>query len=248
MSGQGFRWRAAIVERGRFAAESASGELGCLVTLEDELELWLLGTDEQVRREPLAWPAEVVALDEGCLTLARGEVRLLRRDETRELAAGATAVASGGVGRVLVARDSEVEVVIAASGEVERSYAVGRGVRAMLALDQGLVLGFSDGEVELWELGEAAGRGEVWFEDAPAGVPVSLAASSFGLLAAGYDGGAVAIWNLGDGARLVATHVHGPVRHLRFVEGWLVAVSELGDARAVDLRAFSTTPPSREGP
>jgi WD40 repeat protein len=228
-------WRSAIEERARLAVESPDHRLGCLHSYDGQVEIWDIAGDRELRREDLAALDQLIATESGCLTLSEGSARVHDRESTRDLGDEATALAAGDPGLLLMATGGEVRVIDVATGESLRSLETGRGVRAMLRLDDRLVLGFSDGDLELIDFEGPSRRGELVFESPPASPPVALVSGPLGILAVGYESGAVGLWSLHDGSRLIAFRLHGPIRHLRIINGTLVAATELGDLRVIDL-------------
>jgi hypothetical protein len=59
-----------------------------------------------------------------------------------------------------------------------------------------------------------------------------------GTVIAGFANGLLGLWNLDNGARLYATRLHGPIRHLLRDGPALIAATELGDHRRLDLGVF----------
>ena len=227
-------WREAVGHRARRAVEASDHGLGCLLTFEDQLELWDLDRDRRLRAEALADLEQILITDRGCVSLANGQVRLQGRQETRTLARSTVAVARGDDETLLIAVGREIEMVSIDDGEVRRRLPAGAWVEAMLMLEDQVVIGFGDGGLEVMALDNAPEM-SVAFDGTPASPPVALAAGPSGTVAAGYRSGDVGLWSLESGALLYRFRLHGPAIHLQVDEDHLYAASELGDARTLDL-------------
>lgn len=230
-------WRRAVAAS-RLASASGPEGTGCLVSHDGELRLWDLARDEELRTERdegLAEAETLIALEGGCLSLAGGRARFHRAGGTSLLTDDATAITAGEPGQVLVAAGGEVRVFDAATGDLLRSLRSGSWVTAMLWLGEKLLLGFGDGGLEVLELSAEQGTTPFAFEWLPASAPISLAAGPRRTLAAGFGNGIVGLWSLEDGSLISRFRLHGPVRFLRVSGDHLQAVTELGDARGLDL-------------
>jgi len=155
-----------------------------------------------------------------------------------------TAIAQGSPGRLFLARDAEVHELDANSGEALRRVASGRGVTAIHGSEDGMLLGYEDGALAFSEAGHDDVTGTPTFENLPtrAVTVVTEGVPGSETVVAGSEDGEVGIWSLADGSRLLELHLHGPVRFLRIFSDRLVAVSELGDARDIDLSVFTLPP------
>lgn len=110
---------------------------------------------------------------------------------------------------------------------------------ALLPLEQGLLLGSDNGQLELWPGDRLAGESPLLrLEQTPSSPPVSLLAGPSGTLVAGFADGTLGLWSLQNGARLHQEKLHGPVVHLLRRGARLHAASELGDQLTWDLADF----------
>lgn len=231
-------FRRAIEERATSAVESIDRAVGCILTFDGQLLVWDIEVGRMTRNVPMALPASVSALTRGCVTLSEGQVSIHGRDETRELLVGASAVAIGPAGTLLVASEGEVRVHSEDSCEHQRSLEAGSGVRIMLALANEIVLGFADGSVGVVGLRGNEDRAEIAFEGVPASPPEVMAAGPSETLVVGYQNGFVGLWSLVNGSLVHSFRLHGPLAHLVIHGSRLHAVTELGDSRSLDLSTF----------
>ena len=227
-------WRTAV-EGARRAAEAPSNGIACIATFDGRLELWSTAEDERIRHEPLPDIDGLVALDEGCATLASGVARFHEPEGTTEITGLATALALGSDRQLLIATDGEIQVFSVESREIIARHGAGNWVTAILPLDRGVVLGFGDGGLEVLGFGRSTGRAQLSFESLPASAPVAMAAGPQETLVAGFQNGMVGLWSLVDGSLLYRFRLHGPALHMRVTGESLQVVTELGDTRALDL-------------
>ncbi len=233
-------WRGAIESEARLALESDHGDIGCLQAFSGVVAFWDLQRDEVVREERLAEEVEqLVTVDLGCVTLARGIARVHGRDATTVIADEVDAIASAGEGQVLLATRGEVRLVSADGGAPVRSWQAGSWIVAMVRLGEGVAVGFGDGSLEVLDGETAQGATSLSFEGLPASPPVAMLAGPQRTLVVGFRNGVVGIWSLEDGSQLYRFRLHGPARHLALRGGeQLQAVTELGDWRSLDLSLF----------
>lgn len=235
-------WRNAIERDARLALESSDGAVGCLLNHDGELRLWALGDEERVLREVDQRPSSILAVDSGCVALQGDEVWLHGPDEgatSRVLRAGVEAIASAPGGQLLIADGREVQLISLDEGARPRTrVATGGWVTAMLALDDGVVVGFGDGGLELLSFSQDDASRAFSFEGLPASPPTALALGPSDTLVAGFRNGVVGLWSVLNGSSLLRFRLHGPVRHLDVVEDELRVVTELGDTRLIDVGAL----------
>src|SRR5262249_33613019 len=134
-----------------------------------------------------------------------------------------------------VANDGAV-LVFAPDGTAREPLPGAREVTAVRRIGGLLVLGFTNGNIQL---GGGAPPNDFAFADVPSTPGVALRAGPPGTLIAGYANGLVGLWALDNGARLFATRLHGPIAHVVVDGNTLYAASELGDHAAVDLTPFT---------
>ncbi len=232
-------WRRAVEARAAYASESDSGRLLCLRTHENELELWDKDADQRLFTEPVSDLEQVVATPYGCLTLARGQVRLHEGgDEARLLAREATVMAWSRE-QILVATNDGI-LVFDERGEQVSAHAPGAGATALAQTSDFVVVGFLDGSIELVHTrDERTETGQISFEGAPSSAVVRVLPGPRDTLIAAFSDGLLGIWSLENGTRLYHTRLHALVTHLLLEGDWLYAVSELGQHVALDLSVFS---------
>ncbi len=242
-------WRTAI-EHARSAAQDVTSGTLCLRGDDDVVALWQTGTDRVLRVEPSAGVSELLAIPGACVALVGRQARLIGPSTTTALRTDATAIAWDH-GEVLIAGDGEL-FAFAPDGQARATLPGALEVTAMRRLGAGLVLGFTNGNLQLIAGPSAgpsagpraaasaaahAGR-DIPFVDVPSTPVVRLLEGPPGTVIAGYANGLVGIWALDNGARLFAIRLHGPIAHLLIDGDRLVAASELGDHTTIDLRTF----------
>ena len=237
-------WRVALEARGRLAHEAPGAEWLCQVTFDDRVEGWVPGEDRPTLARTLSGRPLVVRAtsDRACVVLLDGEaaadadadadrgktVVLLRPErEPKVLATDAAALEVVG-DQVLLAAHGEARVAL--GGDDART-PVGPGATALYRGGSGepWVLGFSDGSIEV------DGAGVV---DTPSSAVVRLIAGPPGVLVAGFADGTFGLWRTSSGERLYLERLHGAVVHLRWDGRVLLAATELGSDRALDLHTL----------
>ena len=245
VAGDGSEWQAAVLERGLGGSLAPGGSTLCLRT-EAGIEAWDTSRDERLFVESLESASAVLAREDGCLSLASeggasaggpGLVRLHARSGERiDLADGVVALERDGEG-LLVAGRTSVRV-LGPTGELLREIATGAGVTAALRSGEYLVVGFSDGSLELFPLVGGREKPAYPFEEVPSSPVVHLQDGPLDTLIAGFANGQVGIWYRDNGQRLRHAQVHGPVSHMLLDGTTLHVASELGDHAALDLSAY----------
>jgi WD40 repeat protein len=112
----------------------------------------------------------------------------------------------------------------------------GKGVSATLRLGDRSVVGYAEGRIEV-EVDRRPGKPRA-LEQTFTGRVTSLAPGPASTIAAGYSSGAVGLWSLKQGARLLHARLNGPVVRLRHAQGRLRAVTAVGHALTWDLSLF----------
>ena len=226
-------WSRRVGLVGRLATVDSSGALLCVGTLDGHLELWSIKEDRRLAREAARDLRRVLAVSDGCLALDEGRVRFLpRTGEGRQVQGnGATAMALSPAGELLVARKRKLNVLPRAGGFtwVSASYPTDAGVTALTRGRAALVVGYSDGSMEL------VGRRRFTFKEVPASPVERMLVGDMDTLTAGFADGTVGIWSLRTGRRLYQTRLHGPVVHLLRQEHRLHAATDLGHHLTWDL-------------
>ncbi len=234
---RGEAWRAAVEARARFATESDDDRHLCVWTEDGAVELWDRAEDRLLRRVSDEGTRQVVATGEGCATLAEGQVQLHTwAGEVRTVHDAARTVAWDGT-RLHVRTGSQLACFDGA-GEAERDLEIGVGVTASACAGEWLVLGFTDGNLELYPLDGDRERPTFSFEDVPSSPVVRILEGPADTLIVGFADGMLGLWDRRDGKRLDHSRLHGPVSHLLLREQHLYAATELGDHAVLDLEAF----------
>ncbi len=245
-------WRTAIEERSRWASSASarpgeSGEVLCVHTTQDELEMWHLGRDE-----PLGPPRsiqglrQVLAVPGGCVARDKTSVSLYRAGQPPQPLSvpGLTQGVSYSTGQILVVAERDVRA-FSPAGDAVADYPVGVGAR-VVALSpvpgrpesNWLVVGYRDGNIELVPTSADMKRPTFSFEQVPASPPMTILVGPMHTLIVGYANGLLGMWNQLDGSRLAFARLHGPVVHTRIVADKLYAATSLGRSMVWDLSVF----------
>ncbi|MBI4703325.1 MAG: protein kinase [Deltaproteobacteria bacterium] len=245
----GPKLREALERRARFAAQE--GDLLCLQSFEEQIELWLLTGDRLVATRAVAGLEQVLALAGACAGRAGGAAQLIERSgQTRKLPAeGEVSAMAWSDDQLLLATPGAVHV-LSAAGEPRATHHASAGTVTALA-GQGLgpgpgepaaggflAVGFREGNIELLSASGVRERHAFSFEGVPASAPVRMLAGPMGTLVAGYADGLLGLWDIGDGKQLARARLHGPVVHLLLEGEKLYAASALGEHLVWDLSAF----------
>lgn len=229
------RWGRAIEQNARHVSES-DGSLLCVLTWDDALEIWDRSADTRLYREAIAGLEQVVATSVGCAILASRQAKLFGRDGVGKLLTSEGRSIGWSGDEVLVGTDTEI-FTFDAQGKPRACFDVGRVPSAMLRLPDRLVVGYTEGGLEVRSTADP--RAPVLeLVDALPGTVTTLGAGPLETLMIGYKNGLVEHRSLEDGARLDAFQLNGPVVHLVVADQKLYAASERGDHRTVDLEPF----------
>ncbi|MFH0900605.1 MAG: WD40 repeat domain-containing protein, partial [Pseudomonadota bacterium] len=249
-------WRRAVAEEARIAvqaatvtatatsqpADSGENDLLCLLSCDDELQLWKMARDELLARKPLARVSKLAATRNGCLALADGRALLLT-DATSpivSLASSATALTFQG-GHILVASGKKA-LLFDEKGNEQAKIPVDRSVTALGIAGGGrlLVVGYDAGHLDLLPIGTATTKPSFGFEETIRSPVELISEGPRQTLVVGYASGDLGIWSMETGRHLRHFKLHGPVVHL-LVDSEsrrLYAATEMGDYLAVDLTAL----------
>jgi WD40 repeat protein len=232
------------VSGARLAAARPGGRWLCVATHDGHLEQWDLRADRRVYRRPgQADRLEVLPGGRGCLVLSGGIVTLhsAGAGSARRLEkGGATAMTVGGEPpEILVAlREREVRVFSIDGAPRPRRFPADPGVTAMVVGRHWLVLGYTDGNVELVNAHTGERRRGFSLSDVPASQVERMLLGPMDTLIAGYASGLLGIWDLRTGSRLDSARLHGPVIHLLLERRRLFAASELGLHLSWDMKVL----------
>jgi WD40 repeat protein/serine/threonine protein kinase len=226
------------VEKASRAVPSNGG--ACLLTSDGGIEVWRKDDAEPAARTA-AKASQVVGADEGCAFVVGDAVSLLGANgETTKIDVGAPvgAITVDGTGdslKLLVASGQEVRRY-ERSGRLIDSVEVGSDVTAIAVVNDVIVVGHRDGNLQ----GIAAGDGAKArrLERTPAARVVRMIAGPRSSVVAGYANGVVAMWDVGTGTKMGEGKLHGPVRDLVLQDQRLFVASALGQHDTWDLRPF----------
>ena len=228
-------WRRAIEDRAYLAdAELRTGGVVCVVDHEGNFEIWDNESTSPRNTTKLDAARRVWALPVGCVAHSdRGVTLLGFAGQPTEIHGKASAVA---VDRdaILVATDDTVGV-FGYNGRLRETHRVSTGVRAILRTREGLVLGFSNGGIELWARDPDEGSKRVSLERTPSSEVVGLKLGPMSTLIAGFASGHVGLWDLKTGFQLERVRLHGSAIHLHIQASKLYAATDLGDHDVWDL-------------
>lgn len=112
-----------------------------------------------------------------------------------------------------------------------------RGVTAVSRVGDRVILGFEEGALEVapQEEGEI---GAISFEDHPPSRVRRIVEGPMGTVVGAYDSGTIGLWSPTDGKSLYRAKLHGAIAFIAYQDGYLHALSELGDRLRLDLRVF----------
>jgi serine/threonine protein kinase/WD40 repeat protein len=224
-------WRDAIADRARYATIDELHGTACLATFGDAIELWRIDGTHPLAMHRGAPIADVAVADDRCLARTEAGVVLVRSDgDAIDLGAPASAIASDPKGGFWIARGGEI-ARFGGDGRKLGAFPLSAPATAIGVAADEVQVGFEDGRI-------ARVDGTGMLERASEARPSRIAILPSSLLAAGYESGAVELWDRSNGAHLEHARLHGPIMHLAFANGRLVAVSELGSTLAWDLSAF----------
>ncbi len=237
--------RGAVAERARFAYESPSAQWLCLHDYDDNIELWDLAADTQLRKHQAPGLDQVVAVVGGCVARSKGRVFIYdRSNPPRELSLeGHPSAIAYSERHLLVATDRAV-FVFDQTGRPQGRYQVAGHISALTSLgldnkDQGWIFaGYREGNLERIPTAPDAAAKNPRFAQVPSAAPVRLIMGPKGTLIAGYANGFLGIWNLSDGKHLRHTQLHGQVSHLVLRDEKLYAATDLGSFAVWNLGAF----------
>jgi serine/threonine protein kinase/WD40 repeat protein len=227
-------WQRAVVERA-WLARSTPAAL-CLLTHDEDVELWDTRRDLRVRRWRRPRPLDLEVLPTGCALSQRGEVGLLGPDGSyRKLQADKGAALGQVDGDLAVAGEQTVARYSASGRLVSRRRVEGAPITAVTGRGGVLALGRTTGDVLI---ARAPSDARASFEVLPPAInaPVSRLLLGPGqTLIGGFHSGHVAVWDLETGRRLLVHRLNGPVRYLAAAGTRVYAASGVGDHRSIDL-------------
>jgi len=230
-------WRAAVEARATWADEAEDGRHLCLWRDDGDVELWDRAEDRRLRTVSEEGTRQVLATADGCVTLAGGRVQLHTwAGEVRPLHDTARAVDWDGT-RLHVLAGGKL-ACFGGDGEPDRTLDTGVGVTASACAGEWLVLGFTDGNLELHPLAADQVRPTYSFEDVPSSPVVEILEGPAETLIVGFADGQLGLWDRHNGKRLEQLRLHGAVSHLLLQDRHLYAATELGDHQVLDLSVF----------
>ncbi|MFH1834041.1 MAG: WD40 repeat domain-containing protein, partial [bacterium] len=229
-----WRFAAAKAATGRV---SPSGDLLCLHTNEDRLDLWDLAGDRQIGTWPVEGFSQILASDAGCMVLSAGDARLYRAaGQPVRLAEQALALGLAEDGEVLVAAGRLIHTFDREGTPVAKLDVPG-AASAVAGLRSWYVLGYEDGTVEAVARSSGS-KVVVPFEATASSAAVKIVEGPPGTVAVGFAAGELGLWEVATGLRLDSARLHGPVEQLLVDGTSLHALTALGDLLVRDLSAF----------
>lgn len=232
--------RAALKRAFSCRADDDETRMTC-ITMNEHVELWDLKTGSREARQSIPGIESAFPVPGGFVVLASGKAQLWscveKTCKSSTLVDKAASAISVTAGKLLVATPERIHF-FSSAGNPETAIAGETGISAMLLLETGIAIGFSDGNIELRSLDQESGSPAVMC-DGTAGSPVtSIVEGPAGSIAAGFANGMVGIWSLSDGKKLYDHKLHGPVIHLRVFDQFLYAATEMGSTFVHDLSMF----------
>jgi len=213
-----------------------------ITTADDYVELWDLESGRRIGRTYVEQVSRALPAGAGFASLADGSASRWVCDGPGGIPCRPSTLARTQASALLVAGD---EILVAVGQTVRRFSLSGRalqplecdrGVHSMLLADDRLVLGYSDGSIELRSAVPSDSEPSPSFEGTPVSRVVSFALVGPRVLAAGYGDGTLGLWSLEGGRLLDRFKLHGPIVHLAVHEQHLYAATAVGAYLASDLR------------
>ncbi|RLB45482.1 MAG: hypothetical protein DRI90_28405 [Deltaproteobacteria bacterium] len=228
-----------VVEKNaQFVAEVSGGGHICVQTWAAGLELWRIGERRAAVTDPAAGVRRLLAHPEGCLLIGAAGAQLVTFDGSAHLLASdgdPSAIAFSG-NEILVATGDQI-VAFDSRGRRQDSWPIGVGIAAMVQptgeQDRSLVVGYDNGDVELFPTGAAGTR--LAFDQGHSGPVTQMLEGPGGTVVVGYESGDVGLWQRSSGKRLASARLHGSISHLRLVAARLYAATDLGQHLTWDL-------------
>ncbi len=229
---------ATLADRTQYA--TSSGDVLCLRTHDDEVELWSLSTGSREGRSDRAELRAVRATEGGCLVLTDGRVeRMAPGGDLQTLQFEGIAVALGDGAEMLIATENEL-ITFDWDRAISQRAPVDVGVTALARLDRSsFVVGYRDGSIEVMDVEEPAEARVSSFERHPASPPTRIVIGPRDTVLVGFENGVVGMWDVTDGRHLGYGRLHGPVVHAALEGDSFFAGTELGDALRWDVSALS---------
>ncbi|MBW2459375.1 MAG: hypothetical protein JRI68_33085, partial [Deltaproteobacteria bacterium] len=246
------QWSRAVEQRALFAVQAPTGSLLCVQTYEDGLEIWDLAADRRLAAHQVVGLEQILAVPNGCVTrggasaAADNSVVLHHRSgASRALAVEGQPSALGtGSGEILVAAGTQV-FAFQHDGQPSGRWRVGTGVTAVTrgkAPDgerSVLVVGYRDGNIELFPADSGKPKPDYFFEQVPSSPVLRILAGPMDTLLVGFANGMVGIWSQDNGSRLEHARIHGQVTHLLLEGHELYVATDLGQHLVWDLDVFN---------
>ncbi|MEW5850165.1 MAG: protein kinase [Myxococcota bacterium] len=176
---------------------------------------------------------DLLAVERGCVVRTGGEVRVWKSaDAPVVLSLDARAV--GVDGEVLIATPTLLQA-FTVDGKLQSEQPGSPLTTAIARSGSTWILGLKDGTVEA----RAPGQSPRTLDRAGVTTVTVLAVAPHGLLAGGFSGGGVALWDLVSGHVLASDRVHGSVQELVFEDDALHVLSRMGDVVTLPLGDFT---------
>ncbi len=239
------RWASAVAERARYATQRPGAPL-CLLSHDDQVELWDVAADRQLGSWDLAGSAkqdgvrQLLSLPTACAARTARGVALLSEAGRLDLATKAAPRAIGwGEQRLLVATADQI-ALFSESGEPLGTHDfAGEQVVALSQIADQLVIAYAAGSATRHRADAAGALSLIGpLARASSSDAVSMHAGPGDTLFVGHADGTLAMYDA-DGALLDRRKLHGAVTHLVVGDRALHALSDLGDFLAWDLAALS---------
>ena len=237
-------WRRALEDRARHAVAYRGDGQGhlCMLTFAGSVGMFDLGSDKPiaVTGPTLTNIEQVIALPTGCA--ARGATKVSLHSLTGKrfqlsFEAKASWIGFTG-GELLVSANNQLLRFDESGRPLHPSHDVDRSASAAAIVDEGLVVGYHDGSVQLRKGSDDKSTDLKLMQKTPAGAPLHVLPAPRNTVAVGYADGSLGIWSLADGSRLAEGRLHGPVAHLIIRNDKLYAASDMGDHLVWDLGAY----------
>jgi WD40 repeat protein/serine/threonine protein kinase len=234
-------WARAVEQRARYGSASADGQLLCLITHDEQLEMWHRGRDELLTRRPLGTQAEARAFSRGCLTGFKLEQQSLRVemhlvDGKRETLMP-EAMAYAAIGDRLLVADKVKAVEYDVTGAEVGSFEVHGIVAGITPFEDGLVIGYFDGNIEV-VTPSGENKAPRRLRDTPEIAVEQIRVGPADTLIASSSVGIVGVWHAVTGELLHTVKLNGRPTFVHIEGGKLYLATDIGDHEVLDMSVF----------
>jgi WD40 repeat protein/serine/threonine protein kinase len=229
-------WARIVSKEATRLATTDTGPLVCAAN-NRQIELWDSKKNRRIRKIALdGSPKQLVNLDTGCASLNKGRIVIYGPGKrTTKVATDARAIARVGQDLWIARRIGDGIDVHDNKGTFKRRLDYFGEISAIAGRAGSTAIGFEDGTLEIRRKG---GAQSFLFEGTSPAPVTSLLFGPKETLIAGFADGLVGVWDSNDGLLLRSSRLHGAVEWLAYEDKALLATSEVGDQRRIDLQVL----------